>query len=280
MAASRLAVSRLFSVEGLTVVVTGGGRGIGRMIAEGFLANGAKQVFITSRKGGPLAQAAEDLSKVGSGKCTAMAFDLSEETGCLGFVEELKKHTSSLDVLINNAGTTWGEPFDTYPDKAWERVFALNVKAPFELTRACLPLLRAASKPGNPSRVINVGSIAGFLPQPVPTYAYDASKAAVHMLTRKLAAELVDGDAKVTVNAIAPGFVPSSMSQQLTTYASADAIATGIPLGRLGSPEDMAGAALYLASRAGAWVTGSIFTVDGGSVGTALVPFSLDMSKL
>ena len=182
-----------------------------------------------------------------------------------------------MSVLVNNSGVSWGEPMDTYPDAAWDKLWNLNVKSIFTLTRALLPLLDAGSSPGDPGRVINVGSIAGIAPQPVPTYAYDASKAAVHMLTKKLAGELADrgadGGHSITVNAIAPGFVPSRMSAQLLTYASEELISSGIPLGRLGSPEDMGGAASYLASRAGAWVTGSVITVDGG---TTSQPLTMD----
>ncbi len=275
--AGGLAIGKLFSVEGLNVVVTGGGRGIGRMFSEAFMTNAASTVVVTSRKRDALMAAAAEIGAMGPGECIAMAHDLSTPEGCAAFVEELSGRVDKLDVLINNAGTTWAAPMDEYPSKAWDRCFALNVRAPFELTRACLPLLRAASSPGSPSRVINVGSVAGLMPQPVPTFAYDASKAAVHHLTRKLASELAGSDAKITVNAIAPGFVPSSMSEQLTTYASAEAISNSVPMGRLGTPEDMAGAALFLASRAGAWVTGSVVTVDGGSVGAAQVPFDLSM---
>ncbi len=159
---------------------------------------------------------------------------------------------------------------ETYPDEAWDKLWNLNVKSVFNLSRALLPQLDAGSSPGDPARIINVGSIAGLQPQPIPTYAYDTSKAAVHMLTRKLGGELANRSAEgghgITVNAIAPGFVPSRMSAQLLTYASEEGIASGVPLGRLGTPEDMGGAALFLASRAGAWMTGSVVTVDGGAV--------------
>jgi len=274
-----LKIANLFSVEGKNVMVTGGGRGIGRMITEAFITNGAANVIITSRKQETLDAAAAELSELGPGTVVPLAFDLSKADACVALAKALEGRMDKLHVLINNAGTTWGEPMDTYPEKAWDRVFALNVKAPFELTRACLPLLRAASTTTHPAAVINIGSVAGHMPQPVPTYAYDASKAAVHMLTRKLAAELGGGEAPITVNAIAPGFVPSSMSKQLTTYATADAIASNIPMGRMGSPEDMGGAALYFASRAGAWCTGTVLTVDGGSVGAAEIPFDMEAAS-
>lgn len=177
-------------------------------------------------------------------------------------------------MLVNNSGTSWGEPLSSYPDAAWDKVMALNVRACFNTTRAALPLLEAAATAADPSRVVNVGSIAGITPQAWPTYAYDASKAAVHHLTLKLAGELAPR--RITVNAVAPGVVPSKMSDQLTAYATKDEIARSVPLGRVGSAADMAGAVLYLASRAGAWVSGSTLVVDGGALagGRSLAPRS------
>lgn len=220
----------------------------------------------------------------GPGECIPLAYDLASQAACEALATDLSKRIDALHVLINNAGTTWGEPMASYPEQAWEKVFSLNVKSIFCLTRACLPLLDRASTAEDPARVINIGSITGITPQPVPTYAYDASKAAVHLLTRKLAAEFADrsgsGGTRICVNAIAPGFVPSKMSAQLSTYAPASAIASGIPLGRMGTPEDMAGAAVYLSSRAGAWVTGHVLAVDGGSLGAQPITFDIDTSKL
>lgn len=164
--------------------------------------------------------------------------------------------------LINNSGIAWGEPMSTFQEAGWDRVMALNVKSVFYMTRECLPLLEAAATKESPAHVINIGSIAGITGQAVPTYSYDASKAAVHHLTKKLASDLAPSN--ICVNAIAPGFVPSKMSAQLVSYASKDAIRKNIPLGRLGDAGDMAGAALFLASRASAWVTGAILVVDGG----------------
>lgn len=199
------------------------------------------------------------------------------ESGCLDLAKQLSAKTDKLDVLVNNAGTSWGEPLEKYQEKGWDRCLALNLKGVFTTTRALLPLLDKASTAEDPARVINIGSVAGLQPQPVPTYAYDASKAAVHSLTRKLASEFcdrrADGGHRITVNAIAPGYVPSSMSQQLLTYVGKEVIEQGIPMGRLGAPEDMGGAAVYLASKAGSWVTGHILTVDGGAIGA--VPISM-----
>lgn len=211
---------------------------------------------------------------MGPGTCIPLAADLGTAEGCKSLASQLAERESALHVLINNSGTSWGEPMDTYPDDAWDKLWNLNVKSVFSLTRALLPQLDAGSSPGDPARVINVGSIAGLMPQPVPTYAYDTSKAAVHMLTRKLGVELAnrraEGGHGITVNAIAPGFVPSRMSAQLLTYASEEGISSAVPLGRLGTPEDMGGAALFLASRAGAWMTGSVVTMDGGTVAQPL----------
>ncbi len=246
---------------------------------RGVCADNGMRVYITSRSEAQVTRAAAEISasataRAAGGVCVALAHDLSTEAGCLAFASALREREEALDVLVNNAGTAWGASLEEYPDHAWDKVFNLNVKAVFSVTRALLPLLDAAAAPDAPSRVINIGSIVGITPQPVPTYAYDASKAAVHLLTRKLAAEFADrpGGKSITVNAIAPGFVPSRMSNQLLTYASKEAMASGVPLGRLGTPEDMAGAALFLASRAGAWVTGAIVTVDGGSIAQ---PFSM-----
>jgi NAD(P)-dependent dehydrogenase (short-subunit alcohol dehydrogenase family) len=267
--ASSLHVSKLFSVAGKVAVVTGGGRGIGRMIAEGFVANGAR-VYICSRHAKTLEATARELSVAAGGTCVALAHDLSTDAGCRALAADMRARERAVHVLVNNSGVAWGATLEDYPEAAWDRVMALNLKAVFQLTRALLPLLDAASAAGDPARVINIGSIVGVRPQPFPTYAYDASKAAVHSLTVKLAGELADrgaaGGHGITVNAIAPGIVPSRMSRQLEAYAPSDALAAAVPLRRLGAPGDMAGAALFLASPAGAWVTGVVLPVDGGAL--------------
>ncbi|HEV3012321.1 MAG TPA: SDR family oxidoreductase [Actinomycetota bacterium] len=248
----------LFSVEGKTVVVTGGSRGIGLMIARGFVEGGAR-VYVSSRKAEVCRQVAAELSEVG--ECVAVPADLSGEEACRRLAGEVGEREGRVHVLVNNAGATWGAALEAYPGAAWDKVLDLNLKAPFFLTRAMLPLLEAAAGPGDPARVVNVGSIDGLRVPAMPTYAYSASKAGLHHLTRVLAREL--GPRGITVNAIAPGPFPSKMMAE-TLRLVGDQIAAAAPLGRIGQPDDMAGAALYLASRAGAYVTGAVIPVDGG----------------
>jgi NAD(P)-dependent dehydrogenase (short-subunit alcohol dehydrogenase family) len=251
-------VNDLFSVQGKTAVVTGGSRGIGLMIARGYVEGGAR-VYISSRKADACEQAAAELSR--AGECLALPADLSSEQECLRLAGELGEREQRVHVLVNNAGATWGAPLEEYPAAAWDKLLDLNLKAPFFLTRALLPLLRAAATADDPARVINVGSIDGLRVPPLPTYAYSASKAGVHHLTRVLAREL--GPQGVTVNAIAPGpFESKMMARTLREFG--EAIVAAAPLGRIGRPDDVVGAALYLAGRAGAYVTGAVIPVDGG----------------
>eukprot|EP01111_Echinosteliopsis_oligospora_P006454 TRINITY_DN20607_c0_g1_i1.p1 TRINITY_DN20607_c0_g1~~TRINITY_DN20607_c0_g1_i1.p1 ORF type:complete len:273 (+),score=93.75 TRINITY_DN20607_c0_g1_i1:43-861(+) len=266
-------LNTLFGVKGKNVLVSGGGRGIGLYIAQGFVVNGAN-VYITSRSTEDCKKAAAELSSLGGGKCIALeGVDLSNREACYKAADNLKKHITELHVLVNNSGTSWGGAYEEYAEKGWDKVMNVNVKAMFYLTQALTPLLEAASSIDDPARIINIGSIAGVFPQAVPTYAYDLSKAAVHHLTVKLAAEL--GRRKITVNAIAPGFVPSKMSNQLLTYDSAENFAAKTAIGRIGSPSDMAAACLYLASKGGSWVTGAVIVIDGGQLSTpAFIPFS------
>lgn len=259
---SSLKASSLFSVAGKVAVVTGGGRGIGEMIARTYIENGAK-VYITSRNASALQKTAEELTSLGPGTCIAIPEDLSSENGCRKFAETFQSREKELHILVNNSGVSWGAPMEKFPESKWEAIFKVNVYSVFFLTRALLPLLKAGAKPNDPARIINIGSIAGIVPQPVPTYSYDVSKSAVHALTKRLACEL---SPDITCNAIAPGFVPTRMSKGLLTYAGEELIKQGIPLGRLGAEPDMGGAALYFASPAGAWVTGQILTVDGGTL--------------
>jgi NAD(P)-dependent dehydrogenase (short-subunit alcohol dehydrogenase family) len=249
----------LFSVEGKTAVVTGGSRGIGLMITRGLVEGGAR-VYISSRKAEVCERVAAELSEVG--ECVAIPADLSGgETACRRLAAEVEEREERVHVLVNNAGATWGAPLEEYPAAAWDKVLDLNLKAPFFLTRAMLPLLEAAATPGDPARVVNVGSIDGLRVPVMPTYAYSASKAGLHHLTRVLAREL--GPRGITVNAIAPGpFESKMMAETLRRFG--DQIAAAAPLGRIGRPDDMAGAALYLAGRAGAYVTGAVLPVDGG----------------
>jgi NAD(P)-dependent dehydrogenase (short-subunit alcohol dehydrogenase family) len=251
-------VNDLFSVQGKTAVVTGGSRGIGLMIARGYVEGGAR-VYISSRKADACQQVAAELSR--AGECLALPADLSSEQECLRLAGELGEREQRVHVLVNNAGATWGAPLEEYPAAAWDKLLDLNLKAPFFLTRALLPLLRAAATADDPARVINVGSIDGLRVPPLPTYAYSASKAGVHHLTRVLAREL--GPQGVTVNAIAPGpFESKMMARTLREFG--EAIVAAAPLGRIGRPDDVVGAALYLAGRAGAYVTGAVIPVDGG----------------
>jgi NAD(P)-dependent dehydrogenase (short-subunit alcohol dehydrogenase family) len=250
-------VSDLFSIAGKTALVTGGSRGIGLMIARGYAEAGAR-VYISSRKADVLDEVAVELSKVG--ECQAIAADLSTEAECRRLAEAIAARESSLDVLVNNAGATWGAPLEQFDEAAWERALALNVKGVFHLTKFLLPLLQEAGTADEPARVINVGSIDGIRVPLMENYSYSASKAAVHMLTRHLAKRLAP---TVTVNAIAPGPFESKM-MAATLDAFGEQIVAGTPLKRIGRRDDMAGAAIYLASRAGAYLTGAVIPVDGG----------------
>jgi NAD(P)-dependent dehydrogenase (short-subunit alcohol dehydrogenase family) len=233
------------------------------MIARGLLQAGAR-VYISSRKADACAEAAKELS--GHGPVHAIPADLSAEPECLRLATEVGEREGAVNVLVNNAGATWGAPLADYPAAAWDKVVDLNLKTPFFLTRAFLPLLEAAGTDEDPARIINIGSIDGLRVPPFPTYAYSASKAGLHHLTRVLAREL--GPRRITVNAVAPGpFESKMMAATLTTLG--DAIADAAPLRRIGRPDDMAGVAIYLASRAGAYVTGAVIPVDGG-IGTTV----------
>jgi NAD(P)-dependent dehydrogenase (short-subunit alcohol dehydrogenase family) len=244
----------LFSIEGKVALVTGGSRGIGLMIARGFVDAGAR-VYISSRKAEVCDRVAAELG------CVSLPADVSTEAGARGLAAAIAAREPALHVLVNNAGANWGAPLSEYPDSAWDKVLALNLKGVFHLTRALLPQLEAASRPADPARVINIGSIDGLQVPALETYAYSASKAAVHHLTRVLAHQLAARG--ITVNAIAPGPFESKMMHE-TLERFRDAIVGSCPLGRIGEPEDMAGAAIYLASRAGAYLTGTVIPVDGG----------------
>jgi NAD(P)-dependent dehydrogenase (short-subunit alcohol dehydrogenase family) len=250
-------MNELFSIAGKTAVVTGGSRGIGLMIARGFVEAGAR-VIISSRKADVCDEVAAELSKLG--ECEAIPADLSSEAECRRLAEAVASRLSSLDILVNNAGATWGAPLDQFDEAAWERVLALNVKGVYHLTKFLVPLLEAAGSADQPARVINIGSIDGIKVPLLETYSYSASKAAVHMLTRHLAKQLAPA---ITVNAIAPGPFESKM-MAATLDAFGEQIAAAAPLKRIGRPDDMAGAAIFLASRAGAYVTGAVVPVDGG----------------
>jgi len=249
----------LFQLTGKVALVTGGTRGVGQMIARGLLQAGAERLYISSRKAEEGERAAAELSR--HGEVRYINADLSSEEECVRLARELEEREERLHILVNNAGATWGAPLEEFPASAWEKVLNINLKAPFFLTRACLPLLRAAATDEDPARVINVGSIEGLRVPDLEIYSYAASKAGVHHLTRVLARRL--GADRITVNAIAPGPFPSKM-MRATLEAFGEQIAASAALGRIGRPDDIAGTAIYLASRAGAYTTGAIIPVDGG----------------
>lgn len=249
---------RLFDVAGRTVLITGASRGIGEMMARGFHEAGA-HVFVCSRS-------AEDCDRVvGSlgARATAVPGDASTVEGCRDIAAAVARETSRLDVLVNNAGATWGADIESFPDEAWDKVLAVNLKAPFHLTVACLPMLRAAATEPRPSRVINVGSVDGMHVPVWESYAYSASKAGLHQLTRHVAKRLAGEH--ITVNAIAPGLVETKLTRSVLESDSG-ALVNAVPLGRTGLPDDMAGAAIFLASPAASWITGAVLPVDGGFV--------------
>ena len=249
----------LFDLTGKTAVVTGGTRGIGLMISRGLLQAGARMVYISSRKSEGCTSAEQELSEFG--QVAAIQADLSTEAECLRLAREIGEREREVHILVNNAGATWGAPLEEFPASAWDKVLDLNLKSPFFLTRAFLPLLEAAGVHDDPARVINIGSIDGLHVPTLPTYSYSASKAGLHHLTRVLAREL--GPRHVTVNAVAPGpFESKMMAYTLANFG--EAIAEATPLRRIGRPDDMAGVAVFLSSRAGSYVTGAVVPVDGG----------------
>jgi NAD(P)-dependent dehydrogenase (short-subunit alcohol dehydrogenase family) len=232
---------------------------------SGLVKNGAK-VYLVSRKESQCEDAAKELNKAGPGSAVAIGGDVSSQKGVSAFLEKFKKLESKLDILVNNAGANWGESYDTFPESAFDKIMALNVKGVFLLTRDLTPLLKAAATTENPARVINIGSIDGIRIPELETYSYSASKAAVHQLTKVLANKLATEN--ITVNAIAAGPFQSKM-MKVTLDKFGDVIASNTLLGRIGSPEDMAGLCLFLSSRAGAWVTGAIIPLEGGVLAKA-----------
>jgi NAD(P)-dependent dehydrogenase (short-subunit alcohol dehydrogenase family) len=255
--------NELFSVEGKTAVVTGGSRGVGLMIARGLVEAGA-EVVISSRKLEPLEAAAAELA--GIGKCAAIQADLSSQEGAVALAAAVRERFDKLDILVNNAGANWGAPLEDYPDGAWDRVLDTNVRGIFQLTVEMLDLLRAAASDDDPARVINIGSVDGIRAPMTESYAYSASKAAVHQLTRHLAKRLAAE--RIAVNAIAPGPFQSKMMAFLLDDPAARAMVEAqIPLGRIGQPDDIVGLTTFLASRAGAYLTGTVIPLDGGYLG-------------
>ena len=255
-------MKNLFSVQGKVALVTGGSRGIGYMIARGFVENGVT-TYITARKAEACDAAAKELSAFG--KCHSVPCDVSSTAGVKQLAAALLAREPKLDILVNNAGANWAEPIDVFGESGWDKVMNVNLKSVFFLTRELLPALRAAGTAEDPARVINIGSIDGLHVPGLETYAYSSSKAAVHHLTRTLARRLAGEH--INVNAVAPGpFESKMMAETLRNFG--DALKRAIPRGRIGEPEDMAGVAIYLASRASAYVTGAVIPVDGGLVTT------------
>ncbi len=248
----------LFTLKGRTALVTGGSRGIGKMIAAGFLAQGAK-VYISSRKADACDAAAEELSQ-GGGTCISLPQDVSSVAGCQALAKAIEEREDKLDILVNNAGAAWGAPFEEFPEHGWDKVMDLNLKSPFFLTQALHVALKKAGTHDQPAKVINIASIDGIRLNPQDTYSYHASKSGLIYLTRRLAARLIADN--IVVSAIAPGAFASEMNR--TARDHGDAVAKAIPARRIGRDEDMAGAAIYLASRAGNYVVGETIAVDGG----------------
>jgi len=260
-------ISNLFSLAGRTALVTGGSRGVGRMIAEAFIAAGAK-VYISSRKADACEATARDLG----GNCIPLPADVSTVEGCRTLAALLARHESSLDVLVNNAGATWGAPLDGFPEHGWDKVMDLNVKSPFFLTLEMLPFLRAAANTEKPAKIINITSVDGIRVSPWETYSYHASKAGLIHLTRRLAAQLAPEN--IYVNSIAPGAFASDMNRAARDHAGI--VAGAIPARRIGDELDIAGAAIFLAARSGDYILGETLVVDGGLVHASLGP-SIDV---
>ena len=248
--------AELFSLKGRSALITGGSRGIGRMIAEGFLRAGAR-VYISARKADACDATAAELSVIGP--CVSLPADVSTQGGVQQLVAAYQQHEQSLDILVNNAGAAWGAPYDEFPESGWDKVVDLNLKAPFFLTQALTPLLKKAAT-DHLAKVIHIASIDGVSVNPQETYSYAASKAGLIHLTRRMALKLAPE--RIAVSAIAPGAFASTMNKDARDHG--DEVAQRIPLGRIGTPEDMAGAAIFLASRAGDYVVGSTLIVDGG----------------
>ena len=264
--------SNLFSIQGKTALVTGGSRGIGEMIAAGFLSQGAK-VYISARKADACRATAQRLSAAYGGECIALPADLSTLAGVESLAAQLAQHEAKLDILVNNAGASWGAPLDQFPEVGWDKVMDTNVKGVFFLTQKLLPLLRAAGQGASPARVINIGSIDGIKSSAFDVFSYGASKAAVHHLTRFMATHLTKD--RIVFNAIAPGPFPTWMLSTGVGFGGAtdgvdwDTVGQSNPSGRVGTAQDIAGLAIFLCSRAGEYVVGQTIACDGGVVGTA-----------
>jgi NAD(P)-dependent dehydrogenase (short-subunit alcohol dehydrogenase family) len=246
---------KLFRLDGRVALVTGGSKNIGKMIAAGFIAQGAK-VYISSRKADACNETAAELGQ----NCIALPMDVSSVEGCKALAAAFAEREEKLDILVNNAGAAWGAPFAEFPEVGWDKVMDLNIKSPFFLTQALHPQLKAAASAGQPAKVIMITSIDGIRLNPWDTYSYHASKSGLIYLTKRMAAELIKD--QINVTSIAPGAFASDMNRAARDHG--DAVAKRIPAKRIGVPEDMAAAAIYLASNAGNYVVGDTITVDGG----------------
>ena len=259
--------STLFSLKGRVALITGGSRGIGKMIAAGFIGQGAK-VYISSRKAPACEETAAELGP----NCIALPMDVGTVAGCKALAAALAEREPKLDILVNNAGAAWGAPFEEFPEAGWDKVMDLNVKSPFFLTQACYALLKASGSMAQPAKVINITSIDGIRLNPWDTFSYHASKSSLIYLTRRMAARLIED--QINVTSIAPGAFQSEMNRAARDHA--EAVAKRIPNQRIGRDEDMAAAAIYLASRAGDYVVGDTITVDGGVAHANLGGGSID----
>lgn len=258
-------MKNLFDIQGKIALVTGGAQGMGRMIAEGLIDAGAK-VYITSRKADICEQAAKEMSE--RGQCIGIAADLSTPEAAVALANEIKASETQLDIIINNAGKTWGSPLESFPDKAWASVMAVNVQGPFTIVRELLPLLEksGANSIENPARVLNIGSLAGKKVERLDAFSYATSKAAIHHLSREMAAVLADRN--IAVNTIIPGYFPTKMTAHIRgDDEESKKLSSRIPLGRMGAPEDIVGLCIFLSSRAGAYITGGELVLDGGIAG-------------
>lgn len=254
-------MNTLFDISGKVALVTGGSRGIGEMIAAGFVANGVK-TYISSRKADACNATAAKLSE--QGECIALPADLSTRDGIASLADEIRNREEQLDILVNNAGATWGAPIEEFPESGWDKVMDINVKGPFFLTQALLPLLEKSATAEDPARIIMIGSVDGLNVSSMPTFSYGPSKAAVHHLARTLASHLAVRN--ITANAISPGPFPSKMMEH-TLDTVGEEIRARVPLKRIGVAADMAGAAIFLSSQAASYITGAIIPVDGGITG-------------
>lgn len=256
-------MSNLFDLSKRQALVTGGAQGLGRMIAEGLLKAGAS-VAITSRKEEVAAEAAKSMSEHGT--CIPIAADLSTAEGAIALADSFKARVGCCNILVNNAGRSWGAPLESFPAKAWPGIMTINVQVPFTLSRELLPLMRETASDENPSRIVNIGSIAGNKVDRLSAFSYTASKAAIQMLSREMAAEFAQEN--LTVNTLVPGYFPTKMTKHLREgdEVNPETLAQ-IPMGRFGKPDEIAGATIFLCSRAGAYVTGAALPVDGGILG-------------